>query len=167
MIDTFDNLQTALKNGSANESFGDSVRLGQPYVNWYYHNFFDYRNLISGLGIEKIGGLQNMVNCPYPVNYYNRLFQYDVTLSNYLVNVHNLVFTIRGVLEPDQPDPTDPVIGIGYPFIRDPVIHSSRIHQLVGLILKVLSSQRTWLMGLFGPMSLLTMPLWASIMMTL
>ncbi len=124
-------MQTALKNGSANESFGDSVRLGQPYVNWYYHNFFDYRNLISGLGIEKIGGLQNMVNCPYPVNYYNRLFQYDVTLSNYLVNVHNLVFTIRGVLEPDQPDPTDPVIGIGYPFIRDPSAGRAHFEGLV------------------------------------
>ena len=61
--------------------------------------------VISGLGIEKTGGLQNMVNCPYPVNYYNRLFRYDTALGNYLVNVHNLVFTIRGVLEPDQPDP--------------------------------------------------------------
>jgi len=120
LIDTFHNLQTALKNGSANGSFGDSVRLGQPYVSWYYHDFFDYRNVISGQGLAKIGGLQNMVNCPYPVNYYNRLFQYDVTLGNYLVNVHNLVFTIRGVLEPDQPDPTNPGIGIGYPFIRDP-----------------------------------------------
>ena len=46
-----------------------------------------------------------MVNCPYPVNYYNPLFRYDAALGNYLVNVHNLVFTIRGVLEPDQPDP--------------------------------------------------------------
>src|SRR5215467_2351547 len=120
VIDSFANLQTALKNGSANGFFGDSVRLGQPYVSWYYHDFFDYRNVISGQGLAKIGGLQNMVNCPYPVNYYNRLFKYDVTLGNYLVNVHNLVFTIRGVLEPDQPDPTNPGIGIGYPFIKDP-----------------------------------------------
>jgi len=117
LIDTFDNLQTALKNGSANGSFGDSVRYGQPFVSWYYHNFFDYGPLISGLGIEKTGGLQNMVNCPYPVNYYNRLFRYDAALGNYLVNVHNLVFTIRGVLEPDQPDP---VTTLSYPFIRDP-----------------------------------------------
>src|SRR5215469_6595327 len=120
LIDTFDNLQTGLKNGSANESFGDSVRLGQPYVNWYYHNFYDYSEVISGRGLANIGGLQNMVNCPYPVNYYNRLFQYDAALGNYLVNVHNLVFTIRGVREPDQPDPKDPVIGLEYPFIKDP-----------------------------------------------
>ena len=117
LIDTFDNLQTALKNGSANGSFGDSVRYGQPFVSWYYHDFFDYGPLMSGLGIEKTGGLQNMVNCPYPVNYYNRLFRYDAALGNYLVNVHNLVFTIRGVLEPDQPDP---VTTLSYPFIRDP-----------------------------------------------
>ena len=117
LIDTFDNLQTALKNGSANGSFGDSVRYGQPFVSWYYHNFFDYGPLVSGLGIEKTGGLQNMVNCPYPVNYYNRLFRYDAALGNYLVNVHNLVFTIRGVLEPDQPDPVET---LSYPFIRDP-----------------------------------------------
>jgi hypothetical protein len=131
LIDTFDNLQTALKNGSANRSFGDSVRYGQPFVSWYYHNFFDYRDVISGLGIEETGGLQNMVNCPYPVNYYNRSFQYDVTLGNYLVNVHNLVFTIRGVLEPDQPDPTGPVIGIGYPFIRDPSVGRAHFEGLV------------------------------------
>ena len=52
LIDTFDNLQTALENGSANRSFGDSVRYGQPFVSWYHHNFFDYRDVISGLGIE-------------------------------------------------------------------------------------------------------------------
>ena len=131
LIDTFDNLRTALKNGSANESFGDSVRLGQPYVSWYYHDFFDYRDVISGRGLANIGGLQNMVNCPYPVNYYNPLFQYDVTLGNYLVNVHNLVFTIRGVLEPDQPNPTDSKIGIGYPFIRDPSAGRAHFEGLV------------------------------------
>ena len=131
LIDTFANLQTALKNGSANGFFGDSVRLGQPYVSWYYHDFFDYRNVISGLGLAKIGGLQNMVNCPYPVNYYNRLFQYDVTLGNYLVNVHNLVFTIRGVLEPDQPDPRDPVIGLKYPFIKNPSAGRAHFEGLV------------------------------------
>jgi hypothetical protein len=128
LIDTFANLQTALKNGSANGFFGDSVRLGQPYVSWYYHDFFDYRNVISGLGLAKIGGLQNMVNCPYPVNYYNRLFQYDVTLGNYLVNVHNLVFTIRGVLEPDQPDPRDL---LKYPFIKDPSAGRAHFEGLV------------------------------------
>lgn len=131
LINTFDNLQNALRNGSANRSFGDSVRYGQPFVSWYYHNFFDYRDVISGLGIEETGGLQNMVNCPYPVNYYNRSFQYDVSLGNYLVNVHNLVFTIRGVLEPDQPNPTDPVIGIGYPFIRDPSAGRAHFEGLV------------------------------------
>jgi len=131
LIDTFDNLQTALKNGSANESFGDSVRLGQPYVNWYYHNFYDYRNVVSGLGLAKIGGLQNMVNCPYPVNYYNPIFQYDAALGNYLVNVHNLVFTIRGVLEPDQPNPKDPVIGLEYPFIKDPSAGRAHFEGLV------------------------------------
>ena len=131
LIDTFDNLRTALKNGSANESFGDSVRLGQPYVSWYYHDFFDYRDVISGRGLANIGGLQNMVNCPYPVNYYNPLFQYDVTLGNYLVNVHNLVFTIRGVLESDQPNPTDSKIGIGYPFIRDPSAGRAHFEGLV------------------------------------
>jgi hypothetical protein len=131
LIDTFANLQTALKNGSANGSFGDSVRYGQPFVSWYYHDFFAYRNVISGLGIEKTGGLQNMVNCPYPVNYYNPLFRYDTALGNYLINVHNLVFTIRGVLEPDQPDPTDPVIGIDYPFIRDPSAGRAHFEGLV------------------------------------
>jgi hypothetical protein len=131
LIDTFANLQTALKNGSANGFFGDSVRLGQPCVSWYYHDFFDYRNVISGLGLEKIGGLQNMVNCPYPVNYYNRLFRYDTALGNYLVNVHNLVFTIRGVLEPDQPDPRAPVIGLKYPFIRDPSAGRAHFEGLV------------------------------------
>jgi hypothetical protein len=128
LIDTFDNLQTALKNGSANESFGDSVRLGQPYVNWYYHNFYDYRNVVSGRGLANIGGLQNMVNCPYPVNYYNCLFQYDTALGNYLVNVHNLVFTIRGVLEPDQPDP---VTTLCYPFIEDPSAGRAHFEGLV------------------------------------
>jgi hypothetical protein len=131
LIDTFDNLQTALRNGSANGSFGDSVRLGQPSVNWYYHDFFAYRNKISGLGLENTGGLQNMVNCPYPVNYYNPLFRYDTALGNYLVNVHNLVFTIRGALEPDQPDPTDDDIGIGYPFIRDPSAGRAHFEGLV------------------------------------
>jgi hypothetical protein len=131
LIDTFDNLRTALKNGSANESFGDSVRNGQPYVSWYYHDFFDYRDVISGHGLANIGGLQNMVNCPYPVNYYNRLFRYDAALGNYLVNVHNLVFTIRGVLEPDQPNPTNPRIGIGYPFIRDPSAGRAHFEGLV------------------------------------
>jgi hypothetical protein len=97
-------------------------------VNWYYHNFFDYGPVISGLGIEKTGGLQNMVNCPYPVNYYNRLFRYDTALGNYLVNVHNLVFTIRGVLEPDQPDP---VTTLGYPFIRDPSAGRAHFEGLV------------------------------------
>lgn len=116
LIDTFGHLQTALQNGTANSSFGDSVRYGQPFVSWYYHDFFDYGPLISGLGIEKTGGLQNMVNCPHPVNYYNPLFKYDVALGNYLINVQNLVFTIRGVLEPDQPDP---VSTLGYPFIED------------------------------------------------
>ena len=72
-----------------------------------------------------------MVNCPYPVNYYNRSFQYDVTLGNYLVNVHNLVFTIRGVLEPYKPYRTDPVIGIGYPFIRDPSAGRAHFEGLV------------------------------------
>jgi hypothetical protein len=128
LIDTFANLQTALKNGSANGFFGDSVRLGQPYVSWYYHDFFDYRNVISGLGLAKIGGLQNMVNCPYPVNYYNRLFRYDTALGNYLVNVHNLVFTIRGVLEPDQPDPR---VRLKYPFIRDPSAGRAHFEGLV------------------------------------
>jgi hypothetical protein len=131
LIDTFANLQTALKNGSANGFFGDSVRLGQPYVSWYYHDFFDYRNVISGLGLAKIGGLQNMVNCPYPVNYYNRLFRYDTALGNYLVNVHNLVFTIRGVLEPDQPNPRDPRIRLNYPFIRDPSAGRAHFEGLV------------------------------------
>jgi hypothetical protein len=131
LIDTFANLQTALKNGSANGFFGDSVRLGQPYVSWYYHDFFDYRNVISGLGLAKIGGLQNMVNCPYPVNYYNRLFRYDTALGNYLVNVHNLVFTIRGVLEPDQPDPRAARIGLKYPFIRDPSAGRAHFEGLV------------------------------------
>jgi len=128
LIDTFANLQTALKNGSANESFGDSVRLGQPSVNWYYHDFFAYRNVVSGLGLEKTGGLQNMVNCPYPVNYYNPLFRYDTALGNYLVNVHNLVFTIRGVREPDQPDP---VKTLSYPFIRDPSAGRAHFEGLV------------------------------------
>ena len=131
LVDTFDNLQTALKKGTGDQSFGDSVRYGQPCVNWYYHNFFDYRDIISGLGIEKTGGLQNMVNCPHPVNYYNPLFRYDAALGNYLVNIHNLVFTIRGVLEPDQPDPTDPVIGIGYPFIKDPSAGRAHFEGLV------------------------------------
>jgi len=131
LIDTFADLQTALKNGSANGFFGDSVRLGQPYVGWYYHDFFDYRNVISGLGLAKIGGLQNMVNCPYPVNYYNRLFRYDTALGNYLVNVHNLVFTIRGVLEPDQPSPRDPRIRLKYPFIRDPSAGRAHFEGLV------------------------------------
>ena len=84
--------------------------------------------MISGLGIEKTGGLQNMVNCPYPVNYYNRLFRYDTALGNYLVNVHNLVFTIRGVLEPDQPDP---VTTLSYPFIRDPSAGRAHFEGLV------------------------------------
>jgi hypothetical protein len=128
LIDTFENLQIALGNGSANGSFGDSVRLGQPYVSWYYHNFFAYGPMISGLGIEKTGGLQNMVNCPYPVNYYNPLFQYDVALGNCLVNVHNLVFTIRGVLEPDQPDP---VATLEYPFINDPTAGRAHFEGLV------------------------------------
>jgi hypothetical protein len=131
LIDTFDNLQTALKKGTANESFGDSVRNGQPYVSWYYHDFFDYRDVISGRGLANIGGLQNMVNCPYPVNYYNPLFRYDTALGNYLVNVHNLVFTIRGVREPDQPDPTDPGIGINYPFIKDPSAGRAHFEGLV------------------------------------
>ena len=128
LIDTFDNLQIALKKGSANGSFGDSVRYGQPFVSWYYHDFFDYGPVISGLGIERTGGLQNMVNCPYPVNYYNRLFRYDTALGNYLVNVHNLVFTIRGVLEPDQPDP---VTTLSYPFIRDPSAGRAHFEGLV------------------------------------
>lgn len=98
-----------------NTNFEDSVRLGQPFVSWYYHNFYDYRNEISGVGIEKTGGLQNMVNNPYPVNYYNPLFQYDVAIGNYLINVHNLVFTIRGTLQKDQPDP----IIFNYPLIPD------------------------------------------------
>jgi len=128
LIETFDNLRTALRNGSANGFFGDSVRLGQPYVSWYYHDFFDYRKVMSGLGLEKIGGLQNMVNCPYPVNYYNRLFRYDTALGNYLVNVHNLVFTIRGVLESDQPDP---VKTLSYPFIKDPSAGRAHFEGLV------------------------------------
>ena len=128
LVDTFDNLQTALKNGSADQSFGDSVRYGQPFVNWYYHNFFDYRDIVSGLGIEKTGGLQNMVNCPHPVNYYNPLFRYDAALGNYLINVHNLVFTIRGVLEPDQPDPFKT---LGYPFIKDPLAGRAHFEGLV------------------------------------
>jgi hypothetical protein len=131
VIDSFANLQTALKNGSANGFFGDSVRLGQPYVSWYYHDFFDYRNVISGPGLAKIGGLQNMVNCPYPVNYYNGLFQYDTALGNYLVNVHNLVFTIRGVLEPDQPNPRNGVKGLKYPFIKDPSAGRAHFEGLV------------------------------------
>jgi hypothetical protein len=146
LIDTFGNLQTALKNGTANGSFGDSVRYGQPFVSWYYHNFFAYGPLISGLGIANTGGLQNMVNCPYPVNYYNPLFQYDVALGNYLINVHNLVFTIRGVLKPNQPDPVttiDPVTSMdpyntasagmpgGYPFIYDPSAGRAHFEGLV------------------------------------
>lgn len=128
LIDTFNHLQTALQNGTANGSFGDSVRYGQPFVSWYYHDFFDYGPVISGLGIEKTGGLQNMVNCPHPVNYYNPLFKYDVALGNYLINVQNLVFTIRGVLEPDQPDP---VSTLGYPFIEDPSAGRAHFEGLV------------------------------------
>lgn len=116
LFDTFANLQTALQNGTANLSFGDSVRYGQPFVSWYYHDFFDYGPVISGLGVENTGGLQNMVNCPHPVNYYNPLFRYDVAIGNYLINIHNLVYTIRGELESDQPDPTT----LGFPFIKDP-----------------------------------------------
>ena len=86
--------------------------------------------MVSGLGIENIGGLQNMVNRPYPVNYYNPLFRYYTALGNYLVNVYNLVFTIRGVLERDQPDPTGP-IGICYPFIRDPSAGRAHFEGLV------------------------------------
>lgn len=115
LIDSFSNLRKGLKDGSAMITFQDSMRYGQPCPSWYYHNFYDYRNIISGLGIEKSGGLQNMVNCPHPVNYNNPLFKYDVILGNYLINVHYLVFTIRGVLEKDQPHPKT----LNYPFIYD------------------------------------------------
>lgn len=115
LISSFEKLRKALKDGTANSSFQDSMRYGQPFVNGYYHNLYDYKNLISGSGIEGTGGLQNMVNCPYHINYYNPLFKYDVALGNYLINVHYLVFTIRGVLEKDQLDPRD----FGYPFIYD------------------------------------------------
>jgi hypothetical protein len=128
LIDTFRNLQAALRDGTANGSFADSVRYGQPFVSWYYHNFFDYRHLVSGLGVERTGGLQNMVNNPHPVNYYNPLFRYDVALGNYLINVHNLVFTIRGELEADQPDP---VKTLGYPFIEDPSAGRAHFEGLV------------------------------------
>ena len=70
-----------------------------------------------------------MVNCPYEVNYYNPRFQYDAALGNYLVNVHNLVFTIRGVFEPDQPNPKD--IGLQYPFIKDPSAGRAHFEGLV------------------------------------
>jgi hypothetical protein len=127
LISSFSKLRKSLKNGTANSSFQDSMRYGQPFVSWYYHNFYDYRNLISGSGIDATGGLQNMVNCPYPANYYNSLFKYDVALGNYLINVHYLVFTIRGVLEKDQPNPEN----FGYPFIYDESAGRAHFESLV------------------------------------
>ena len=115
LINTFDELREKLKSGKAGIFFQDSMRYGQPFVSGYYHNFFDYRNFISRTGPDKTGGLQNMVNCPYPVNYYNDIFKYDVALGNYLVGVKYLVFTIKGVLEKDQPDPKT----FDYPYIFD------------------------------------------------
>lgn len=129
VIDTFEELQTLLKDGTANQSFQDSMRYGQPFVSWYYHNFYDYRSVAFGDGLIKTGGLQNMVNCPFPVNYYNPLFKYDVVLGNYLINVHNLVFTIRGILQADQPHPST----FDYPFILDE--SAGRAH-FEGLVVK-------------------------------
>ena len=92
LIDTIENLQKSLRNGSINSSFNDSIRYGQPFVHWYYHNFYDYRLVISNLGIQKTGGLQNMVNCPYPVNYYNPIFQYSNMML--LLEIILLMFVI-------------------------------------------------------------------------
>jgi hypothetical protein len=109
IINTFAELQTALATGTANSAFADFQRYGQAPTNKYYHNIYFEDN--------DTNILQNLVNCPNPIYMSNPIFNYDVVLGNYLTNVQNLVFTIRGTLEADQPDP---VATFGYPYINDP-----------------------------------------------
>lgn len=104
IVNTFADLQAGLLDGSVVQNYIDyGGRLGQPRTNGYYHNWVDIFGYLGG----------EMVNCPYPLNFFNPILEYDVALGNYLVDVHNLYFGIQGTLEADQLDPQS----FGYPAV--------------------------------------------------
>ena len=119
LYSSFDDLQTALANGTA--SFGtidgDSTREGVPNPGYFYHN-------VNSIGLP----VSSFINTPYPLWIGNPALSYDVPLANYIVDPHVLCWTIRGVLQDDQPDP---VATFGYPFIYDPSYGRARFEGLV------------------------------------
>ncbi len=119
IVNNWSQLQKGLKKGTLINKFNNGARNAQPQANGFYHNWPE----IYG---EK-GDSDIMVNCPYPLNAANPLLKYDVALGNYLINIQNLLFTVKGVLESDQPDPSN----FDYPFIEDPKAGRAHFEGLV------------------------------------
>ena len=115
IIGSFQELKTLLARPQGANSQLEYVRFGQSNPNFFYHNAVPYLNY-------------PLINCPYPLYQANINLQYEVPAANYLEEIYVLVWTIRGVLESDQPDP---VATFGYPFINDPTAGRAHFESLV------------------------------------
>ena len=104
IIGSFQELKTLLARPQGANSQLEYVRFGQSNPNFFYHNAVPYLIIL-------------LINCPYPLYQANINLQYEAACSKLFRGNICLVWTIRGVLESDQPDP---VATFGYPFINDP-----------------------------------------------